>query len=438
MEKTKYTSPTEDISQINLGDKRLDKRLVNSIDARMHFTKQTRGSAKGFYRLLSNDKFNSEKLRVACFHGTAERIKGLDKVLLVQDSTDINLNGHKKTRGLGYSSNNTKGIQAHSCLAVSTSGIPMGLLYQGYETRPEKKSTMSESQKKSRPIEEKESNRWLETLQESIKHMPSGVEAITVCDREGDIFELYEQANELDTGFVIRSSYDRKTETSEKLFARIRKAPVLGYVIIDIPRDSRKNIKARKARMAVSSCSVDVSKKQNQLPLNIVRIVEVGEAESPIEWMLATNLPIDDAEAALEIVGYYVQRWKIERFHYVLKSGCKVEEIQQRTVERILPVIFICSMIANFILAMTYLGRELPDVSCDTFFEEADWKLLYRFAKKTKTPPDSPYPLSDAIIYLGLLGIGKRPPSDGVYGVKALWLGLSAFYSAVEIFVGQV
>jgi len=404
----------------------------------MRFTVKTRGSAKAFYRLLGNEKFNAEKLREACFRGTTKRIECLDKILLVQDSTDINLHGHKKTEGLGYSNNNTKGIQVHSCLAVSTTGIPMGLLYQGYETRVEKKSSLSESEKKSRPIEEKESFRWLDAMQKSLKYVPSGVEAITVCDREGDIFELYEQANELGTYFVIRVSYNRKTETSDKLFARIRNAPALGYAMVDVPRDTRKNIKARKARLAVSCCQVSVSKKKNQLSLNIVRVVEVSQTPSPMEWLLATNLPICDANAAMQVVEYYVQRWKIERFHYVLKSGYKVEYIQQRTVDRILPVIFICSMIANFVLAMTYLGRELPDATCDLFFEETDWKLLYRFAKKTKTNPAAPYPLSDAINYLGQLGIGKRAHSDGEYGVKAIWIGLAAFYSAVDLLVGQV
>jgi len=438
MEKEKYTSPSEDLKTVSMGDKRLDKRLVVSTENRMRNACKTRGSTKGFYRLLSNDKFNSEKLKTACFQSTSERVKTCDKVLLVQDSTDVNLNGHKKTEGLGYSSNKTKGIQVHSCLAVAVTGIPLGLMYQSYETRPEKKSSMSESEKKSRPIEEKESFRWLKALQESIKLVPDGVEAITICDREGDIFELYNQAKELGTSFVIRVSHDRKTETSDKLFARVRKAPILGYVVVDIPRDSRKNTKARKARMAVSGCSVDVAKKKNAFALTIVRIVEVSETETPIEWILATNMPVDNAEDTIQIVDYYVQRWKIERFHYVLKSGCKVEEIQQRTVERILPVIFICSMIANFILAMTYLGRELPDASCDMFFKEDEWKLLYRFAKKTKIPPHSPYPLSDAINFLGQLGVGKRAPSDGFFGAKAIWLGLKSFYSSIDILVGQV
>jgi hypothetical protein len=213
---------------------------------------------------------------------------------------------------------------------------------------------------------------------------------------------------------------------------------LIGYATIEIPRDTAKNRKARVAKMSVSSCSVRISKEKSSLPLNLVRIVEISETDDPIEWILATNQPVETSEDAMQAVEYYVQRWKIERFHYVLKQGCNVEQIQQRSVERILPVILICSIIANFILAMTYFSRILPDVSCNLIFEEEEWKLLYRFAKRTKIPPKKPYSISDAIKYLGILGIGKRAPSDGDYGVKAVWLGLSAFYSAQDILVGQV
>jgi hypothetical protein len=71
-------------------------------------------------------------------------------------------------------------------------------------------------------------------------------------------------------------------------------------------------------------------------------------------------------------------------------------------------------------------------------FEEDEWKLLFRFAKRTKIPPDKPYSLAEAISFLGILGVGIRAPSDGNYGVKSIWIGLKAFYSAQTILMGQV
>jgi len=116
-------------------------------------------------------------------------------------------------------------------------------------------------------------------LRSSVELVPEGIEASTVCDREGDIFEMYAEALELGESFVIRSGYVRKTETNEKLLERVRKAPVVGWATLEIPRDSHGNRKARKAQMAVSSCKVSISKKKNSLSVNVVRIAEVTSAK---------------------------------------------------------------------------------------------------------------------------------------------------------------
>ena len=434
----KYTSPTEDLSIVDFGDKRLTQRLKKSTEERQNSVGKTRSSAKGFYRLLGNEKFDKTKIEAAAQQATIERVSNFTKILLVQDSVEINLHGHKKTKGLGYSSELVKGINVHHCLAFSVDGLPLGLLSQSYSTRPEARSELSKYERSRRPIEEKESYWWIETLQKSMKLIPDGTQAITVCDREGDIFELYAQVQKLCGDFVIRIAQNRKTETNSKIFERIRNSATLGTVTLKIPRDSAKNRKARTAVMAVCACSVRISKKKNSVPLNIVRIVETSQTDGSIEWILATSLAIENADDVMMAVEYYVQRWKIERFHYVLKSGCKVEEIQQRTYERILPVILICSLIANFILALNYFARISPNAPCDLFFEVDEWQMLYRFAKRTKTPPAKPYSLAEAIALIGILGVGKRAPSDGDVGVKAIWIGLKNFYFSLELFVGQV
>jgi hypothetical protein len=69
----------------------------------------------------------------------------------------------------------------------------------------------------------------------------------------------------------------------------------------------------------------------------------------PIEWFLMTNDEVNTTEQAFEKVKYYVQRWKIERFHYVLKSGCAIEKLQERDMEKTKSLILIYSVIAVFI-----------------------------------------------------------------------------------------
>jgi hypothetical protein len=53
-----------------------------------------RNKARRFYRLLENDRFLLEELQTCVRKTTVERLSG--KVLLIQDTSDINLNGRLK------------------------------------------------------------------------------------------------------------------------------------------------------------------------------------------------------------------------------------------------------------------------------------------------------------------------------------------------------
>ncbi len=301
--------------------------------------------------------------------------------------------------------------------------MPLGLVAQYYETRPEAKSTLTKEEKAARKTEEKESYRWIEMLDESTAGIPEDIHVITICDREGDFYELYAQALALGEDFVIRVVHDRSTEADSKIFNQIGRTSACGQVTVSIPRNSRAGIHARQAQMEVAYCAVCIKKpksvKDETLPkslqMNIVRITEINTEGDikPIEWILATNLQLNNAEDAMTVVEYYVQRWKIERFHFVLKSGCGAEKIQQRKYEKILPMLLIYSVIAMFIMAVTYVGRILPDLPCDAFFDKDEWQILYRITHKTKIPPAEPYSMADAVKYLGWLGGYKRAPSDG-------------------------
>jgi hypothetical protein len=452
MENLVIAHPKEDFAGVDFGDKRLNARIQTVVENKTKNAEQSilgsgkgRSDAKAFYRLLGNKKFCLERLMGAATASTFTRMSGT--VLLIQDTTDVNLNGHKKTEGLGHSSEHVKGIKVHSCIALTPEGLSYGLLNQSYETRPEAKSPLSKAEKASRPIHEKESFRWLQTLRESTSVIPDGVHFITICDREGDFYELYAEAISTGEDFIIRVTHDRKTDTNERAVTKIRQTPAIGRVTINIPRDSRRNIPARQAEMEVAYCRVNIVKPasvyDDELPgaltMNLVRITELNPpvGSEPIEWILATSLPLKNAEDAMVVVEYYMQRWKIERFHYILKSGTNAEKIQQRTYERIKPVLFIYSVISLFILTLTYMGRIVPDAPCSLLLSEDEWKILYRIVHKTKVAPDKPYSFAKAIEYLGQLGGYKRAPSDGPPGVKTIWNGLFKLYFAMEIFVGQ-
>jgi len=116
-----------------------------------------------------------------------------------------------------------------------------------------------------------------------------------------------------------------------------------------------------------------------------------------------------------------------------LKSGCQIEKIQQRTYERIKPVLFIYSVIAVFILALTLMARSNPDLPCDVFLDVDEWKILFSLINCKQKPPDKPYSLKTAVAYLGELGSFRHAPSDGDYGVKSVWKGLFKLFNALDV-----
>jgi hypothetical protein len=111
----------------------------------------------------------------------------------------------------------------------------------------------------------------------------------------------------------------------------------------------------------------------------------------------------------------------------VLKSGCKVEKLQERSMDKATLLVLMYSIIAATIMNITYIARICPELPCTVFFEKDEWQLLYCTANKTRQRPENPYSIADAVTYLSWLGGPKRAPSDGPPGVKTIWIGLYTF-----------
>jgi hypothetical protein len=200
---------------------------------------------------------------------------------------------------------------------------------------------------------------------------------------------------------------------------------------VSIPRDSRSNIPERKAVLQMRYAPFTVKRPHIPNPVKTLpESVEVNviyaqeehppKGKEPIVWFLITNEPVNTVEEAYKYVGYYMQRWKIEWFYYVLKSGCAIEKLQERSVEKTTALILLYSIIAGKILNMTYIGRLKPEAPCSVLLGADEWKLLYCIANKTKAEPSKPYTMKQAVEYLGWLGGPKRAPSDGPPGVPLL------------------
>jgi len=358
----------------------------------------------------------------------------------------VNYDGHIKTPGMGWIGDKTLGVNVHSCIAVTPEGLTFGLLSQTSWTREIRSDTsVSRDKKKERPIEEKESYRWLETMVNISEKVSSGVKLIHICDRDGDMYELYEKAAKEGLSFVIRIVQNRVTVEGAKIACEVKKSCSIGSMDVKIPRNSRNNQPEREATLNIRSMAFEVKKPyqrrndkhlSDSVPMNVVYISEEHPPDGiePVEWLLATNENVTALEDAIKIAEYYVQRWKIERFHYVMKSGCLIEKIQQRSVSKIITLLLMYSIISIKILNMAYLARISPELSCSVIFEEDEWKILYCAVNKTQTPPNEPYTIAEAIKYIARLAGWGGSKSDGAPGLKVIWIGVSKLNVLLEHF----
>lgn len=434
----------KELEDVTLKDKRLKQRLVKIMEdfsaspgKSVFLASGSRSAAKAVYRFLANDNIQLSEIMEGIRKGTSNKIReaGERVILCIQDTTSISFGNREKIQGMGYyCQSEQKGMNVHSAIAVTPDGLPLGLLHQEYRTRETPSDqTLSKEEKKARPIEEKESYQWLSTIEGASKGIPEGVDRIHVCDREGDFYELFDMAEKNGETFLVRILQDRQTLDGRKIITDLKQQDPQGTLAVHIARDTKKNIPARIVLMNYAYGEYEIicprRRKEDHLAKSIkisgIYVWESGvPKEKRIQWLLMTNSKLADNESAVKMIEYYAQRWKIERFHYVLKSGCGIEKKQARSYESLCLLTLLNSEIAMRILNLTYIGRLFPNAPCNILLEEDEWRVLYCISNKTKQYPEKPYTLQKAIRYIAKLGGFVGAPSDGEPGVKVMWIGL--------------
>ena len=161
--------------------------------------------------------------------------------------------------------------------------------------------------------------------------------------------------------------------------------------------------------------------------------IEAPEGVEGLKWILLTTCDVKTFEQAVEKLRWYCIRWGIEIYHRTLKSGCKIEQRQLGSAERIESCLAIDMVVAWRIYHLTKLGREVPDMPCTVFFEDAEWKALVAYKTQNPIPPEKPLTLREAIHMAASLGgfLGRK--SDGEPGTQTLWLGLQRLDDITEM-----
>ena len=430
----------DEISYVDFGDKRLNRRfrlIIKKLTAKPSVSiPQACGNwafTKAVYRFLNSSKVKPEIIRNAHIASTVERIKSYDTILAVQDTTNINFTRHPATKGLGIlDSKFAYGLKCHSCLAVTTEGVPMGLLHQEVWVR-DKDSVGKKYTRDKRPIEEKESRRWITTIERIEKEVPDKTQVIVVGDRESDIYELFAAPRRQGIELLVRGYHNRRVKDEEKkLWKVMNKTKPRGKIKVGLRK--KDGNPSRKAVLEVRYQMVEIlppKKHPNKPSLKTIELYVVTAREKyppkgkkGINWLLVTTIEIKSLDDAVKIIGWYTLRWIIERYHYTLKSGCKIEELQLETADRLERALAIYCIVAWRLLWLTYEARKNPDAPCTLVLESYEWKALYCFCNKTRKPPPKPPTLSESVRLIAKLGgfLGRK--GDRHPGVKTIWRGL--------------
>ena len=383
---------------------------------------------KGAYRFFSDDKIQMEDILASHYENTVLRAKEHPVVLALQDSTSLNYATHKGTKGLGSLSTEkgSVGLMMHDTLAITPSGLPLGLLDIAVWAR-NPNNYGKKKDRRNKPIEEKESIKWLNSFKKVEQRSQQTTQTlwVSVGDREADIYELFELAESSHCELLIRAVQNRKTTEDLLLWDSLKQQESKGTMIVQLPKSGKR--KAREAKLEIRFKKVDViktrSKQTTALWAILVTEVDVPKEQDPVSWKLLTTLAVDDFEQACEKVEWYTKRWGIEVFHRTLKSGCKVEDRHFGDTEKIKRCLAIDLVIAWRIYYLTIQGRQTPDVGCESFLEELEWKTLLHYKYQSPIPPENPPTLKEAIAIIAELG-GYVPRKGCHPGTQVMWRGL--------------
>ncbi|MGF6313611.1 hypothetical protein ABIB82_007782, partial [Bradyrhizobium sp. i1.8.4] len=409
-------------------------------------------NTKAAYRFFSNERVSEADILSGHFRSTRERIAtAKEPVLVLHDTTEFTYQRERpdligmikripksNSRRLDGKPQTytTCGILMHSSLAVTLEGLPLGLSAVKFWTRKKFRGVAAlrrEVNLTRIPIETKESIRWLENLKQSTELFEKPSQCIHIGDREADIYELFCAAQEVGTHFLVRTCVNRLAGDGDHTVATIMdEVLVKGLHRIEV-QDSKGNpdqavleIRYRKIRI------LPPIGKQSRYPALTLTVIHADERGAPknrkkIEWKLLTDLPVQSRGDAIEKLEWYSLRWKIEVFHKILKSGCRAEDSQLRTAQRLTNLISVFCIVSWRIFWMTMLNRSAPNASPEFVLTKAEIQLLDRLVKD-KNPVSTPRKtLSHYLIKIaglgGYLARANVPPP----GNLIMWRGLSRF-----------
>jgi hypothetical protein len=421
------------------------------------------------YRFFDNPATSAQNILAAHVEQSLMRMAQQDTVLLVQDTTEMDMSQPQRhVHGAGpLADSSRQGAFLHLMHAFNLDGTPLGSVWHKLLVRAQRPSgrasARSRSQRQNIPVEEKESYRWIEGLAaaQAMALAQPHVHLICVADSEADIYEYLELVPQAapaapvpKADWIVRACQprvlmDAVDPASSTLWEACRAAPVVGGKALQVRGRKGKfacDQRARRQPRADRDIEVEIralshlrlrppyrkGKRLEVVQLNAVLVSEVSPpaGEVPVEWLLLTSLPVDSAAQAQQVVRAYGQRFMIEVFFRVLKSGCRIEERRFENVERHVSHLAVALIIAWRVLLLNQLGQHEPERSGQELWTVAEWRSAWAVTRRGLPMPEETPCVGEMIKMIGKLGgwIERGGKSYSPPGVQTLWQGLRRLY----------
>jgi Transposase DNA-binding/Transposase Tn5 dimerisation domain len=397
-------------------------------------------ATKAAYRFFSNRRVDENIILAGHFAATRSRFaKSSGPMLVLHDTTEFSFKrncpeaiGRLSLLKGQHAYHTVCGLLMHSSLVLTAEGLPLGLAAIKFWTRKKFKGTNALKKKVNPtriPIESKESVRWLENMAQSTQQLGDPVRCVHIGDRESDIFELFCKAHELKTHFLVRTCVDRLAgRGGTTISKKMEREPIQGEHEVEVRdnqgRVSTTTVYLRFCQMTVHP-PIGKQRRYPALSLTVIHAHERGTpvGREPIQWKLLTNCPVNDLPAAVEKLNWYAQRWKVETFHKVLKSGCQAEQSKLRSAERLTNLLAVLCIIGWRVFWLTMMNRATPEAPAEIALTKTEIEILDRIAASTK-PPTKPT-VAHYLVAIAKLGGYLARANDSPPGNMVLWRGLT-------------
>ena len=441
-----------EMAGLDLRDQRLNDRQCLLLE---RFSANPQGSipeslqgwaeTQAAYRFFDTKKVTAESVLAPHRQATLERIRQNGVVLVLQDTTELELD-RSPEGGFGKLTYESRiGLMDHTRLAITPDGLCLGVTGCDIWARPIE-NPHAGTRNEERAIEDKESLRWLtgyRDANEIAKEAPQTM-IVSIADRESDIYECFLETPEPAVGqsahWITRAAQNRRLRPQKdddsqekKLRTALADLPVKAQRVVRI--GARANQPAREASVEIRAGRITLrapDRKDQKLPNKTVHVVWVREphppeGSEPVDWVLLTSLPVETTADVLRVVDWYAARWWIEIYFRTYKQGCQVERLQLQTVDRVTPALALYKIVAWRLQYVTMLGRECPHVSCETVFAPAEWRCSWPIATGHPAPATPPT-LGEFLRQVARLGgyLGRK--HDGPPGPEVMWRGLRRVY----------